>query len=158
TERALEDNVALPERLLVKLQRPVHAGAGAEDVRRGKGEDPANVVRRDEVPGRAHHVRPEDLALVKCLLDRRVGCAGSPEADAPFGRGIVLGLHGAEPGDDRFWRFELRTCEPLVQEARGSYVDASHRWGYGRWCGRSTTLTLTLSLRQGEGISCCRPK
>jgi hypothetical protein len=29
-----------------------------------------------------------------------VGGAGQPGADCPFGHGIVLGLHGAEMGDE----------------------------------------------------------
>ena len=62
--------------LLVRLEDRIIKLKLAEDIATkrlyswcGQLEQPANVCRRNEVPGRPHYVRPKYRALIKVLLN-----------------------------------------------------------------------------------------
>jgi hypothetical protein len=87
-------------------------------MRRRQLDEPANVGGGDEVPGRAHRVRPENPALVEGTLDNRVGRAVlHAQSEGPFRRFELLRLHGAEPGNHIGWPSELWPRQALVQES-----------------------------------------
>jgi hypothetical protein len=95
-------SIALRLRVIVRasISHPIGGAVEPVDARRGQRQQPADVVRRDEVPRRTHHVGAQDLAGVERPLD---GCVrGIPEAlaDAPFRAAEVLGLHRHEPAHD----------------------------------------------------------
>ena len=72
----------------------MHAG-------RGQLQHPVDICWRDEMPGRAHHVRPEDSPFVHCALNLGVGrTRWHAQGQSPSCGRILLRLHGTEPGDD----------------------------------------------------------
>src|SRR5262249_34722154 len=86
---------------------------------------PPDVVGRDEVPRRAQHVGPQDLALAEGSLDRGVRRAPHPERQRPLGARKVLRLNAAEPADHVRRPREPRARQTLTVEARAR--DIGHR-------------------------------
>ena len=100
---------------LVELGPAVVLGVELLDARARQPEDPADVGRVQEVPGRAQGVGPDDSTLVEGGID--VGLAGSRSealADAPRRARIVLRLDRAESADD-----VLRGGEARPEQAAG---------------------------------------
>ena len=50
------------EPAIIRSQNPMHAW-------RREGQEPPNIGRCHEVPGRPHHVRPQNPTLLECALD-----------------------------------------------------------------------------------------
>ena len=72
----------------------MHAG-------RGQLQHPVDICRRDEMPSRAHYVRPEDSPFGQRALNLGVGrTRWHPQGQRPPGGWILLRLHGTEPGND----------------------------------------------------------
>ena len=95
----------------VRRHRLMHA-------RRGQVEHPSDVRRRDEMPGRAQHVRPENPPVVAGAFDLGVGRgSGHAQREAPPGGRVLLRLDGAEPGDDLFRTASPRPRDALVIES-----------------------------------------
>jgi len=75
--------------------------AGAADPALGiEGEEPPQVLRRDEVPGRAEDVRPDELAGIERRVDGRLRGVPGPLRQRPRRAGVVLRLDGDEVPDD----------------------------------------------------------
>ena len=97
------------------------------DARCRELEHPVDVRRRDKVPRRPQDVRTEEAAVVERALDLRVSRAiRHPQAQRPFGGGILLRLHRAEP------RYKLRRLrrpwsrDALVVKSLGRDATLSH--------------------------------
>ena len=99
-QRPSEHLVAAGEDSVVEAGLPVPVPVRGVDTGRAEGEQPANVSRRDEVPGGTQDVGPQDFAAAEGLLDVGVGAGAGALGDRPFRLGVLLSLHGAEPADD----------------------------------------------------------
>jgi hypothetical protein len=111
--------------LVVDFQLAIAGDKAGADPRPGQGEQPADVLRQDEVPGRSHQVRAEDGPLVEEAIELRIGCAAAPLPKCPLGSGVILRLYGGQ-GSDRVERgLERLTDKPLGLEASG--CDVVHR-------------------------------
>ncbi len=95
---------AAPQRRCVQPQLSVPAGAAGPDPRRRRREQPADVRRQHEVPGRPQHVGAQDVAGREGALDRSVVSTLRAHPDGPLGGAVVLRLDGAEEADDRLGR------------------------------------------------------
>src|SRR5262249_34902347 len=113
-ERALDRVAAARDRPRVELVGPVREAVEPVDARRREREQPANVLGRDEMPRRAHDVRPEDFARVERSLDLAVARALQSLAERPPGPAVVLCLNGAEPADDLRHPPEPDSGKPLI--------------------------------------------
>ena len=86
----------------VSASRPscgVPARVTSPDPRRRGREQPADVGRQHEVPGRPQHVGAQDRAGVEGVLHVLVGRAGHTRAQGPLGRPVVLRLDRPEEAD-----------------------------------------------------------
>ena len=117
TERFREPRVGAAEERRVELELPVHVPVHRVHARTGEGEQPAEILRRDEVPGRPHHVRADEGAGVERAVEGRVGGVPRPEGERPLRAGVVLRLDGAEPPHRVGGRVERRADEALIAEA-----------------------------------------
>ena len=117
-QRALDDIGGANHQVGVETKQPVVGRHGAMHVRRGELQHPADVGRRDEVPGGAEDVGAEDLSLVDGPVQRRVGGPGrQAEAERPLGRTVLLGLHRSQPGDQLLRTARTGSRDPLVMES-----------------------------------------
>ena len=103
--------------LVREPELPIVAGHRLFHSRAGELEHPTDVGRRDEVPGRAQHVRAQDRAVGDERFDLRVDDAGRALRDGPLRAGIVLRLYGTESLDDLERRVEGHADEPLPDES-----------------------------------------
>ena len=138
-ELAGEHPVAPLERRTVEARPLVPVLVRLMDPRRGQPQQPADVLGGDEVPGRAHHVRADDLAVRERPLDLGVGGrSGDPLGERPLDLGELLGLDGARPAHRVGHRPERLAGEPLARVAapdRRQRVQPARR-GSGRRPGR----------------------
>ena len=80
----LERGLAPREGAGVELVLSIVVGADGVDARRGQRQQPADVGRRDEVPGRPEQVSAEDGAGVERPIDVRIGETAGAQASAHF--------------------------------------------------------------------------
>ena len=122
-ERSLEHLHTTPQRGCVEAGFPIVERVQRLDPRPGQLLDPANVCRRDEVPGRPHHMRPENRALAERALDRAIVGVARTQPDSPFRAGVVLRLHRAEPADHVGGRAAGAAAQPLTAQSPGDRID-----------------------------------
>src|SRR4029077_1249444 len=99
-KRLGNDRVATAMHVAIELEPPIGGGPRRRHARTGELEHPPDVGRKDEMPRRPQHVRPENLSLVKLALDAGVGRVTRALSNRPFRTRVVLSLHCAEGLDD----------------------------------------------------------
>ena len=118
--------VAFGDQRFIQLEFPVRGCQESLDLGRRQLEQPADVLRHDEMPGGAHHVDPEDGPFVESLLDVRVGGTPDPEAQGPFRRRVILRLDRAQAGDRRRGALEQRPAEAGIAQAHAQDIGTVH--------------------------------
>ena len=78
----------------VELVFAVGVGVGDVDARGGEVQEPAEVGRENEMPGRAEDVGAKDRAVVAEPIERQVARAPRSLGNAPLCASIILGLDG----------------------------------------------------------------
>ena len=108
--RAGEHAGVEPDFWRISRHRPLNA-------RSGQHLHPANVGRRDEVPGRPQDVRAQDFAAREGGVHRGAVESARAQAERPPRSWIVLRLDSAEPRHDLARLPERRRREALVVQA-----------------------------------------
>jgi hypothetical protein len=90
-----QDTVTLFENGFVQFKLTIHKSKRCQHTRRSQLEQPANILRRDKVPGGAQQVSAKDAPFIECLINCSVSCGHHALRECPFGSGVILGLNGA---------------------------------------------------------------
>ena len=106
-----------PEGRGVQFELAIPVRVHRVDTRGGQRQHPPYVLRRDEVPGGAHHVSAQDGAVVEFPLDGGIGRAFRPQAQRPFRARKVLRLRCDEPADDVRRPFQRAPFNALISQA-----------------------------------------
>jgi len=99
------------------------AGRALDHARCEQGEEPADVVVRDDVQRAAHRPRAHELAFGERALDVRARRGARPLADRPQPRAVVLRLHGEERPDHVGRALEVGGTRGAASRARAREVD-----------------------------------
>src|SRR5690606_16516095 len=86
---------------------------------------PADVGRRDEVPGWAQDVRAEDTSFIERRSQLDIADAGEPKSKPPARVRVLLRLDGTHPRNKCSRVAQPRSNEPLVAEAPCENVHGS---------------------------------
>ena len=140
-ERLCDDVERPDEHLVVEVEPAHYRRVRGVHPRRGELLHPPEVLRRDEVPRRAHHVSSHHLPLVDRVLDRLVGRVPHAAPHRPFRRGVVLRLYRTEVRDRFVHRPEPRADQALAREPQPRDVDASR---HCQRCARRGFVTPVL--------------
>src|SRR5579885_1930851 len=87
-----------------------HRGIACPYAGSRQGEEPANISRRDQMPGGAHYMGAQDGSIGKSLLKVIICYLWQAQAERPFGCREFLGLDCPEPLHKglRSFRYMLR--------------------------------------------------
>ena len=108
-ERLRKELFTAPERLRVQLEFPVARGRRRNDPGADQPQHPAQILRRDILPGAAKDVSANHAPIGDRGFDRSLGSPRRTKAQGPERREVILGLYRAEPRHDR-----RRTLERLA--------------------------------------------
>jgi hypothetical protein len=111
--------------MIVNTELSVAAGQAPADPWSGQIEQPANVIRQDEVPGRTHDMGAKYSALVNEAVDRSIGDASRALPECPFSTGIILCLHGAKQAHHVDRRCQWLSNQPQSMESSCREIDHS---------------------------------
>src|SRR5687767_2517943 len=109
-----EKRVGFADRLIVELGLSVHVGIQRADPRPAELHEPAQIRRRNKVPGWSKNVRAENGAIGISAIKRGVPHDTAPLRNRPLGLAEFLGLHGDQPAYDTIRRLDGRSPEMLV--------------------------------------------
>jgi hypothetical protein len=83
----------------VQTELAIHRSVCGMHSRRSQRQQPADVLRRDEMPGRAKRVGAQDLSIIEGDFDVRLGRCLQAQSNRPFRPGEVLRLDGGQSSD-----------------------------------------------------------
>jgi hypothetical protein len=124
SNRALDRTPPLAENRVIETHSAKVRRADREHSMAGELQQPSNVLRANEVPGRSQHVSTENAAGVEGAVERGLGRLWKPEGEGPEGWRVILRLDRPEPAHDIFGLATRRADEPLVVQARTKNVRA----------------------------------
>jgi hypothetical protein len=100
-ERSFEDRSRAGSRGDVEALLTEVIGEDLMHARRCQLQHPADVVPGNEMPGRAHHVRTQDLSSVEGSIDLLLGGRlRQSKTETPLRGAELLRLHRAQPGHE----------------------------------------------------------
>ena len=96
---------------------PLAAGqraVGRPDAPGREPQHPSNILGRNQMPRRPHHMRPSNLAPLQRPVDGAQRGGAQPDSDSPADRLVVLCLNGSHPSHER-----TRICSSADRTAAG---------------------------------------
>src|SRR2546429_10024566 len=106
--------MSIPEHSVIQFKLPIIVCTGCMDVRSREGEEPANIGRRDKMPGGTHDVRAKKSAIGKGLLNVVVRHALQAQAERPFCSRKILSLDSTQPLHESLRCFKRSPRDVLV--------------------------------------------
>ena len=92
---------------------------GRPDAPGREPQHPSNILGRNQMPRRPHHMRPKNLAPLQRPVDGAQRGGPQPDSDSPADRLVVLCLNGSHPSHER-----TRIVEARIGQLLGRQTDS----------------------------------